>query len=200
MEYHGIRENELVAALRAGDEKAYKLLYECHYRVLCAFAYGYVNDSFVAETLVSDVIYAIWENKENFFISQSLRAYLMRAVKNRCINHLTYRMRQDGLKQKLGEHLSRQQQSFHEQPDYPLCALLEKELEEKITVSVNAMPELTREIFLLSRNEKLKYDEIARIKNLTVDVVKYHIHLSLSKLRDDLSDYLLFFVFILLFS
>lgn len=200
MEYHGIQESELVAGLRAGDEKAYKLLYKYHYRVLCAFAYGYINDSFVAETLVSDVIYAVWENREDFFISQSLRAYLMRAVRNRCINHLTFCMRQEGLKQKLGERVGRQQQSFQEQADYPLCALLEKELEEKITASVNAMPQLTREIFLLSRNEKLKYEEIARNKHLTVDVVKYHIRLSLSKLRDDLSDYLVCLALLFLFS
>lgn len=192
-----MQENDLVMGLRSGEEKAYKLLYKQHYRVLCAFAYGYVNDYFVAETLVSDVVYTIWENRENFFINQSLRAYLMRAVKNSCINHLGYCMRQETLRQNVGERFEQQQQSFHEQDNYPLCSLLEKELEDKIRKSIEALPELTREIFLLSRIEKLKYEEIAQKKKITIDIVKYHIRLSLNKLRADLKDYLILLILLI---
>lgn len=51
-----MQEKELIDGLKQGDELAYKTLYRLHYRVLCAFAYTYVNDSFIAESLVSDVI------------------------------------------------------------------------------------------------------------------------------------------------
>lgn len=185
-----MQEEELIEGLRNGDEVAYKTLYKLHYRVLCAFAYTYANDSFIAESIVSDVIFNIWEKHETLEINQSLRAYLMKAVKNSCINYLDHCLRQENLKQSLSDKMKKQQSIFHEHENYPLCSLLEKELETKIELSLGELPELTREIFHLSRDEKLKYEEIARQKNITSDIVKYHIRIALSKLRGDLKDYL----------
>ena len=195
-----MQEKELIEGLRKGDEVAYKTLYKLHYRVLCAFAYTYANDSFIAESIVSDVIFNIWEKHETLEINQSLRAYLMKAVKNSCINYLDHCSRQENMKQSLSDKMKKQQSIFHEHENYPLCSLLEKELETKIEQSSAKLPELTREIFHLSRDEKLKYEEIARQKNITSDIVKYHIRIALSKLRGDLKEYLPALLPFLLFS
>ena len=115
-----MQEKELIDGLKQGDELAYKTLYRLHYRVLCAFAYTYVNDSFIAESLVSDVIFNIWEKREVLEISQSLRAYLMKAVKNASINYLDHCLRQENMKQSLSVKMEKQQLSYHEQ-DNALC-------------------------------------------------------------------------------
>lgn len=187
-----MQERKLIEGLRNGDNSAYKVLYEHHYRVLCAFAYTYVNDSFIAESLVSDIIFNIWERREKLNINQSLRAYLMKAVKNACINYLDHCLRQENLRQILFIKMEKQQCSYSDQENYPLCSLLEKELEARIEQSLGGLPQLTREIFYMSRNEKLKYEEIAREKNITTDIVKYHIRNALNKLKVDLKDYLPF--------
>ncbi len=75
-----------------------------------------------------------------------------------------------------------------------MSSLLEKELEGKIMQSVSSLPEFTREIFEMSRHDGLKYEEIAARKNITIDIVKYHIRLSLNQLRHDLRDYLPFWL------
>lgn len=187
-----MQEQDLIKGLKDGDELAYKALYKHHYEVLCKFAYTYVNDRFIAESLVSDVIFNIWDKRETLEISQSLRAYLMKAVKNAGINYLDHCVRQANMEQSLTAKMENHQQSYHEHENYPLCTLLEKELEALIEQSLGELPELTREIFHLSRNEKMKYEEIARQKNITTDIVKYHIRNALSKLRVDLKNYLPF--------
>ena len=48
-----------------------------------------VGDPFLAETIVGDVIFHLWEIRETLDINSSLRAYLMRAVRNRCYNHIS---------------------------------------------------------------------------------------------------------------
>ena len=73
------------------------------------------------------------------------------------------------------------------------------ELEGKIMQSVSSLPEFTREIFEMSRHDGLKYEEIAARKNITIDIVKYHIRLSLNQLRHDLRDYLPFWLTLFLF-
>lgn len=192
-------DENLIKGLRLGEDAAYKALYKQHYKVLCAFAYTYVNDSFVAESLVSDIIFNIWEKRELLSINQSLRAYLMKAVKNSSINYLNHLERQNTLKHTVSMFMERRQASFHEQDYYPMCSLLEKELEDKIMLSVNSLPELTRVIYQMSRHDGMKYEEIARAKNLTVDIVKYHMRLSLNQLRRDLKDYLPFWLIMFLF-
>jgi RNA polymerase sigma-70 factor (ECF subfamily) len=72
----------------------------------------------------------------------------------------------------------------------PLTQLIEKELDEKINAEINALPELTRRIFCMSRFDNLKYEEIAQEANVSVNVVKYHIKTALAKLRVALKDYL----------
>lgn len=195
-----MQEKDLIQKLKQGEETAYKTLYKLHYKVLCAFAYTYVNDSFIAESLVSDVIIHIWEKHESININQSLRAYLMKAVKNTCVNYLDYCSRCEGMKQSLSEKMEKQQLSYHEQDNYPLCSLLEKELESLIEISLSNLPQITSEIFYMSRTKKLKYQEIAVIKNITTDIVKYHIRIALSKLKTDLNDYLLFLFLFLSFQ
>jgi RNA polymerase sigma-70 factor (ECF subfamily) len=185
-----MQERDLIKKLKQGDEAAYKVLYRHHYKVLCAFAYTYVNDSFTAESLVSDVIVHVWEKRESIDVNQSLRAYLMKAVKNTCINYLDHCLRNEGMKQSLSAKMEKQQLSYHEQDNYPLCSLLEKELESRIELSLGELSQLTREIFYMSRTEKLKYQEIAQEKGLTTDIVKYHIGIALTKLKGDLKDYL----------
>lgn len=193
-------EGELLDGLKCGDGEAYKELYKLHYKVLCAFAYTYVNDSFIAESLVSDVIFNLWEKHEMLNITQSLRAYLMKSVRNSCINYLDHCSRQSNMIQSYSTKLVEQQMLYHEQDNYPLCSLLERELEEKIENALASLPALTREIFQLSRNEKFKYEEIACQKNITVDIVKYHIRLALCKLKDELKEYLPFLLPLFLFS
>ena len=127
-----MHDENLIEGLRLGDEQAYKSLYKLHYKVLCAFAYTYVKDYFVAETLVSDIIFNIWEKRDSLIINQSLRAYLMKAVKNSSINYLDHLERQNNLRQSVSQQMEKREESFHEQDYYPMSSLLEKELEGKI--------------------------------------------------------------------
>lgn len=78
----------IVEQLRQGREAAYKFLYDHHYLVLCHVAEQYVKDSFLSETIVSDVIFHLWEIHETLEIHTSIRSYLVQAVRNRCLNFL----------------------------------------------------------------------------------------------------------------
>ena len=50
-------EELIIKQLKDGNEKAYKYLYDHHYVVLCHIANQYINDHFLAESIVSDVIF-----------------------------------------------------------------------------------------------------------------------------------------------
>jgi DNA-directed RNA polymerase specialized sigma24 family protein len=72
--------------MREGDSRAYKYLYERYYTLLCAIANEYLGDYSLSESTVGELIFHLWEKRETLKINTSLRNYLIRAIKNRCIN------------------------------------------------------------------------------------------------------------------
>lgn len=191
-------EKIIIEQLKAGDEQAYKYIYDHHYVFLCHIAYGYVRDHFIAETVVGDAIFHVWEIRESLDITVSIRAYLTRAVRNRCINHLTSERERNevSLSEIISENTS--DNGFIISDQYPLGILLERELEEAISDSIHKLPKECRAVFEKSRFEEKKYEEIAQELDISVNTVKYHIKKALSQLRLDLGKHLLLLLLIFL--
>ena len=74
--------------------------------------------------------------------------------------------------------------------DHPLGHLLSKELEQEVKESVDRLPEDCRRVFMMSRVEHLKYQEISKMLDISINTVKYHIKHALRLLYEDLSKYL----------
>lgn len=173
-----------------GDNKAYKHLYDAHYVLLCRVAFTFLRDTFLAQALVDDLIINLYEKRERLLITTSLRSYLVRAVRNRCLNYLQL------------EHERREVQlssmpapddwlfSIATSNDYPLATLLENELEQEISSAVGRLPEECRAVFEKSRYEDKSYEAIAAEMSISVNTVKYHIKNALGKLRKELEGYL----------
>ena len=180
----------LIDALKKGDEKAYRQLYDLYYDYLCLLAYQYVRDDFMSESFVGDVIVYIWENRETLQINTSLKAYLVKAVKNKCINYLEHIRVREEVEQELALRLQEQQQDYISDYDYPLARLIVLELEESLAKAIDALPVECREVFRLSRMEERSYPEIADRLGISVNTVKYHIKNALARLHEQFKEYL----------
>lgn len=185
MEYY---EEQIVEGVKAGKDKAFRELYDVYYRRLFCIARQYLQDEFIAETIVSDVFFHLWESRKSLLIQTSLNAYLIRSVRNYSINYLqkNYVEKEVSL-----NNIDITSPLLFLSDDYPLGRLMEKELAQKIHEEINALPEETRRVFILSRIEELKHEEIATKLNISVNTVKYHIKQALSVLRERLKDYLI---------
>lgn len=185
MEYY---EEQIVEGVKAGKDKAFRELYDVYYRRLFCIARQYLQDEFIAETIVSDVFFHLWENRKSLHIQTSLNAYLIRSVRNYSINYLqkNYVEKEVSL-----NNIDITSPLLFLSDDYPLGRLIEKELAQKIHEEINALPEETRRVFVLSRIEELKHEEIATKLNISINTVKYHIKQALSILRERLKDYLI---------
>ena len=114
----------LVRQLKNGVDAAYKYLYDQHYQILCHVAAQYVKDDFLAETIVGDVIFHLWEVRETIEIDTSVRSYLMTCVRNRCIDYLKSQYHQKELTALQDFPVF----NYIKGDDYPLGRLLEQEL------------------------------------------------------------------------
>jgi RNA polymerase sigma-70 factor (ECF subfamily) len=192
----------IIEKLKAGEEKAFKYIYDRHYVLLCRFANRILNDASLSEEIVDDAIFYLWEHRADIEITYSIRAYLMRAVRNRCLNELKSSNHREELRLSslaLPENMEFPDTIFVSD-EHPLGSLLEQELENEIAKCIGALPDECRTVFEKSRFEEKKYDEIATELNISVNTVKYHIKNALLFLRQRLGDYLKLFVLYFLLS
>lgn len=179
-------DQKLVSGLRNGDLGAYEELYKKYYVYLCFVAVQIIKSHSDAEEIVSDVFVKIWNSRENIDISSSVKAYLIRAVHNTSLNYIE----QNALRLKSTENLSTSDlKALAWDSDYPLGHLYEKELQNILVNCINELPESCREIFLLSRDKDMKYLEISKKLNISVNTVKSQLKIALSRLREAVINY-----------
>jgi RNA polymerase sigma-70 factor (ECF subfamily) len=75
-------EAELLARLRAGDERAFEALVDRHYGAMLAVARGYVKSRAVAEEVVQEAWLGVLKGLDRFEGRSSLRTWIIRIVAN----------------------------------------------------------------------------------------------------------------------
>jgi len=184
--------------LRQGSTFAFKQLYDRFFPGLCVLASRYTGSNETAQEIVQDAFLKIWQMRRDLNIESSIHTYLYASVRNACINHLKHLLVEQKYTAEIARQLQRSFSYLMISKEDGQSLLISKELEKKIEESIQSLPAKCREIFLLSREEGLKYHEIAERKKLAVNTVQRQISIALEKLREMLKEYLI--VFIALFS
>jgi RNA polymerase sigma-70 factor (ECF subfamily) len=170
----------LVDALLHGDSRAFDSLFRKYYPALCGYAMRMTDgDPDEAEDIVQQVFVKIWEQKDALEIKWTIKAYLYKMVHNRCLNWIRD-------KQNRARNLEQRQRLQEETVDHP--ELVEEELHTQLQSALGQLPPQCRQIFELSRFERLKYQEIADQLALSVKTVEAQMGKALRLMRTHLSD------------
>jgi RNA polymerase sigma-70 factor (ECF subfamily) len=172
----------LVEKIRHGDKYAFEILFNQYYSKLCLFSNTYLNSLDLAHDVVQDVFIKIWDNRESFYIKQSLKAYLYQAVRNQSINSLQKNKR----KQKLENRFQKRIEILKSVNEIDQPIFSTEELTEKVWKLVDELPERRRTIFTLYRKHGLSYKEIAEVLGIARKTVENQMGKSLQFLRDKL--------------
>lgn len=174
-------EHILFEQITKGDEKAFEALFRAYYPFLCHYATQILKDSSAAEEIVQELFVKLWEKREDTHIETSVKNYLFRAVKNHCLNYVRHSKIKDEY-----FRIAQSEQTIFSDEDYDS----QTELMQKIEESIASLPEKRREIFRLSRQEGLKYREIAAKLNVSIKTVETQMGFAIKSLREMLKDFL----------
>nr|WP_319271238.1 RNA polymerase sigma-70 factor [uncultured Draconibacterium sp.] len=193
------KQKYLLKKLKSGDEGTYISLFEEYYVGLCAYSRRYVGRKDIAEDIVSETFFKIWENRKKLEITGSVKSYLFQAVANNSLHHLRKLKREE----KLDDYFSGTESEnigFKEVAEnITENSLLIKELHSRIEEAVNLLPLQQQTAFRLKRFEGKKNKEIADEMGLAVKTVEMHLSKAVISLRKNLQDYLpAFLLFMLL--
>lgn len=130
-----------------------------------------------------------WQKHQQIIPADSFKNYFFLSVKNSSLNYLKHKKIEARYLKELGD-LSNQHLVYD--PDLYLAT----ELQAKIKSSIDLLPERCREIFMMSRIQGMKNDEIAKELDLSKRTIETQISNALKVLRVELKDYMGLLLFI----
>jgi RNA polymerase sigma-70 factor (ECF subfamily) len=161
---------------------AFEQIFKKHNKTLCDLAYNIVSDADAAKDIVQDVFVKLWNNRSNVDLGGQIRNYLYKATSHTALNYLRSLKRID----RLGNQTEVSRLQAHANQE----SILYKEFELRVRESIDRLPPKCKAIYLLSRHEGLKYQEIADALGLSLKTVENQMGIALEKLRDDLKPFL----------
>ena len=179
-----IKDELLLQRASAGDQAAFRELYERHRLPVFRFAYRLLGSIETAEDVTHDCFLSLIRRPDSFDPERaSLRTYLFAAARNLAMKHFR-RLGREGSLDELAE--GQVASSKHE----PLRRVLREELANQVRDAVFALPPLQREAVVLFEYEDLSLSEIAAITQSDVGAVKARLHRAREGLRRMLRPYL----------
>ena len=168
--------------IKKGNLVTFEKLFRKYYAGLCNYANKYLKDLDRAEEVVQELFYKLWEKRNKLDINVSLKSYMYRAVYNGCLQYLNHR----AIEIKYENYYKKQTKGYDRDASE---AMNMQELNEIINETLNSLPERCRNIFLLNRQDGLKYREIAKKLDLSIKTVEANMGKALKLLRKNLKNY-----------
>ena len=159
-------------------------LFRKYHRRLLFYTLKFVESESDALDIVQNVFVAIWENGKYNQKEELVQAYLFNSIRNGCLNYLKHQK----IVQKFENETSFQlleMEAVHYQSGEK--SLIERENLQQINDAIDSLPDIYKEIIVLSRVEGLKNDEIATQLHLPIRTVETRVFRALSALREKIS-------------
>jgi RNA polymerase sigma-70 factor (family 1) len=175
-----LSENELLALLKNGDEQAFDQLFRKFYPGLCFFARRIIPVHGIAEEIVQDTLFKVWQRRADFDDYSSLKAFLYISTKNACRDSLDKEQRK----------LDRDHNWFLKNAGIEADVednIIYTEVLIEISRALDKLPEQCRKIMKMSYEQGMSGKEIAAAMQLTVSTVNNQKARGITLLRKILS-------------
>ena len=168
--------------MKIETQKDLRNFFNSNYRNAVISAHRILNDKSEAEDAVQDTLIKLWENRTQLK-EDTIGAYFATMVRNRCIDIL--RKKKPIIIEIDDGQLPTED---HSQMEH-------EELKAKINATIDSLPDRCREVFVLSRFEKLSHKEISESMGISTKTVENQITKALKVISSTLISilFLLFF-------
>ncbi|MHB2033884.1 MAG: RNA polymerase sigma-70 factor [Gemmatimonadaceae bacterium] len=168
------------------NDAAFRQLFEANFAPLCAFVTRMVGSRAVAEELVQEVFLYLWEHRQTWRAHTSVRTYLYTAARNVTLNYL----RRERMELRITQSDETTTAYFTRSQVEIDRELALADFERAVKAAVERLPTRCREVYTLSREQHLSYQEIAQVLGIAEKTVEVHMGRAFKLLRQHLAPYL----------
>jgi RNA polymerase sigma-70 factor (family 1) len=171
----GNSEKALMLLSSQGDTIAFTRLFHSYNHKLYGFLLRLTGSPQISEDIIQDIFARIWTQKAHLPQIEKFGSYLFRMAQNHSINAFR-KMAVETLALSLLQSVP-----HHNSTEYYLN---EKETNLLLHKALSRLSKQQKLIYILSREEGLKYEEIAQRLNVSPSTVKNHMIVALRTLRE----------------
>jgi RNA polymerase sigma-70 factor (ECF subfamily) len=193
MGYLDMPEKELVRRAVAGDQMAYRAIYQLHEKAIRGRVSGYFKWKADVDDVVSESFQKAFANLSSFDTERELRPWLSTIATRTALDHLASIKREDekkeGIKQKAGDDTSGGQDPLTEVT--PEEEIINDENHQRLMAYIDELSPLYKDVMVKYMIEELEYEEIAKELGLELNTVRTRIrrgkqHLAEMMLRGEI--------------
>lgn len=156
------------------------MLFKTCYLQLCIFSNQFTRNMDDAREVVQELFVYLWENKEKIKKIDSVQSYVYAALRFNSIRKFNAKNRNRIEITEVPEE--EWSIDFQDQIEYA-------ELQQAVYKTIDSLPPQCRKIFMMSRFEKLTYQEIASILGISPKTVEVQISKALRNLHETFKKY-----------
>jgi len=165
-----------VERVKKGSDEAFDILFMKYNKRLYHFSLGYLKSKVDAEDIVQEVFVQLWKNQDKLDPQYSFSNYIFTIAKNKILNVIRKRV----YEKKYLDTVSAKQIL----PDFTTDNQIDfKELSEISQEAIDALPPKRKQVFKMSRNEGMTYEEIAIQLGISKKTVENQMGMALKTLR-----------------
>ena len=180
-----LTDDDLIRMYREGDADAFDALFDRHHRSVYALACAMLRRREAAEEVMQEAFVAVARTARDYVPKGRFRPWLMRIVRNMCLNRLSARRRRY---RAVGEGGADPALVEAADPE-PLERLASDERMAALERLVGGLPERQREAIALYAFEQMSYREVAEVMEVPLNTVKTLIHRARAALARGMAQY-----------
>jgi RNA polymerase sigma factor (sigma-70 family) len=167
--------------MRKGDEQALAVLFRGHYPSLYDYGIKLARQEELVKDGIQDLFAYIWEKRHGLAVVDSVRAYLLVALRRHLLKSLATQQQQ---KESFLQLDWQQDQEYFSPED--LLLMQEKDNAERrsLAKALREIPPRVREALYLKTYDGLTYREIAAIMNVSPQVARNYVSEGFHRLRE----------------
>lgn len=173
----------------AGSQEAYAFMYNKYARTLYNYGYKIAQDRQLTEDCLQDLFLTLLESRERLGRTDSIKFYLMKALRRDIVRRLTAEHRFADTGHEVDFRLE-----FHYEPSW-LDRQITQERSEALLLELNRLPARQKEAIFLKFFDNLSYEEVASVMGIEQTSAYKVIYKAIASLQKRaLLDLLLLFV------
>jgi RNA polymerase sigma-70 factor (family 1) len=176
-------EAELLAKIADGDQHAFTQLFNWYYKPMGQRVFALVESTQLAQDIVQEAFVKIWLRRETLPDLENFRGYLFIICRNLTFDTLKRLAKERQLAPAVQQHL--EWESELDTLDNP-----SEHYRNLIHQAVDKLPVQQRKIYLLSRHDRLNYEQIGAQLDISPDTVKTQVYNAVKFIRKELSSQL----------
>ena len=170
-------EKDLLLQIAAGDETAFRQLYNMYEGLLMPYLTELTKSNHIAEDLVQETLLRVWLNREHISTLEHPRAYIYRMAGNAAFSWLKSRMIRKRAEQ--DKALSEPSEIAAAESNLSLQAIT-----GIVQQTIRDMPAQRSRIYLMNREQGLKPAAIASALNISISTVNNTLYQAIKNIRE----------------